>query len=921
MEAAILGIRKRNEENLPAKKRRTDPDVHRFNEGVKPQQKAFDYSDDIDGVTFAEDYGNAKQYLVSRNHDDMYDFVFQHAEDKRNFYEMAREDRLVKCFVDLELYPKNLHDGEELFATMDAIQEEIIRVILDKLAVHGCELDDCLVLHSDGAQKGSRHIIFDAYFPNIRPSLHAFMMQEIEPALQGDLFNDPKSKGNKRGFDATVYTRNRPFRLLGCTKRGAQRWLHILNRSNKPFTPEHRADFMRSLLQEPKPGCTVINYEPPVRNISHIPRAVTASEPKSTVLDSISESHIAAIQKQVEAQVPETKSCKEPNIKQEMHEFFGPSLHFSYAPGSAGRECLHGGTHDSNTLKLFIDLLEGTVRYYCHGTHKKGTPDFITLEPIKTALRLRSAFNDHTQPNKCDEDHLQWRLKQIAFKQAPLQAKVLDHRNAWQRDQQVAKTEYMKKVIPLINQCFAMVHDTKTLVVQRCVSHGIGQTEVISYKYRDLKTMKEQFDWTISLKEYRILDHSPENFKRIEYDVKVAPIVEWLKSERRLTFRERVFNPRPYGTAKCATADQLNMFTGIDYPMTQELTKEEMKEAEDGPLKPFIDHIKYIWSANAPDAFPWVMMFLAITVARPWVKVKVALVLKSLPRAGKGVVMVILEKILGKKYVSLPGSVEDVTVKQFNSQFTEHCLLMGLDEAFWGGSKRTKGLIKKMVTEGYTNVERKFVDGYRSEACWNTIFASNEKHVVNMDIASGKMVALDVSNKWAGVSSDPKAKKEYMEAILDTDVQLLSNYFHSMDFDSWNPYDLPLTHASMDQMIRSLSPEHEFILQILNNPTIAMGHDANVLIDSETVFDGKSLDRGAMYALYCRNSRSRTVSQKMFWKEWKHCIPETEMPNRVVRNRINQPTRCMLLPPIERARDSFRRAVHMPDLKFEKFIF
>ena len=65
------------------------------------------------------------------------------------------------------------------------------------------------------------------------------------------------------------------------------------------------------------------------------------------------------------------------------------------------------------------------------------------------------------------------------------------------------------------------------------------------------------------------------------------------------------------------------------------------------------------------------------------------------------------------------------------------------------------------------------------------------------------MVALGVSNNWAGASTDPKAKKMYMEAILDTDVQLLSNYFHSMDFDSWNPYDLPLAHASMDQMMGS----------------------------------------------------------------------------------------------------------------------
>lgn len=627
-------------------------------------------------------------------------------------------------------------------------------------------------------------------------------------------------------------------------------------------------------------------------------------EPKSTVLDSISQLHIAAIQKQIESQVPETKSCKEPTIKQEVHETFGPFLLFTYAP--------HGETHDSNTLKIFVNLIEGTVKYNC-----------TTLEPIKKALRLRPAFNDHTQSNDIDEDNLVWQLKEIARKQVSVRAKLIKHPDPRKRDQQVAKREFMKKAMPLINKCFAFIKGKRTTVAQRCVSHGLGQKQVVSYEYRDLRTMREQFDWTVTVREFRILDASPENYKRLEYDVTFAPIVEWLTSQEKLTFRKKVFNPRPYGTAKCASADELNLFTGIDYPMTKELTKEEMKEAEDGPLKPFIDHIKHIWCANAPDAFPWVMMFLAFTVARPWIKVMVAIVLKSLPRSGKGVIIAKIKEILGDKYVSLPGTIEDVTEKQFNSQYTANCLLMFLDEAFWGGSRKSKGGIKKLVTEPYTNVEEKFVTGFTTDACWNTIFASNERHVINMDICSGKMVALDVSNKWAGASSDPTAKKKYMDAVRNTDAQLLSNYFHALVDDSWNPSNIPLTHASMDQMLRSLSPEHKFILQVLSDPTTLMGRgrdgvgrDGDVRIDSYEVFDGASVDRRAVYEHYKKSCR-RHVSPKMFWKEWKACIPGTELPPTTVRNEYGNQTRSILLPTLEEARASFRAALHMPDLTFE----
>ena len=83
-------VRKRTEEYLPQKKRRTDLDVRRFYEkaeGMKPQQRAFHYAGTIDGVVFARDFGNAKQYYVARNHEDMYEFIFLHSESECDFYE------------------------------------------------------------------------------------------------------------------------------------------------------------------------------------------------------------------------------------------------------------------------------------------------------------------------------------------------------------------------------------------------------------------------------------------------------------------------------------------------------------------------------------------------------------------------------------------------------------------------------------------------------------------------------------------------------------------------------------------------------------------------------------------------------------------------------------------------------------------
>ena len=135
-----------------------------------------------------------------------------------------------------------------------------------------------------------------------------------------------------------------------------------------------------------------------------------------------------------------------------------------------------------------------------------------------------------------------------------------------------------------------------------------------------------------------------------------------------------------------------------------------------------------------------------------------------------------------------------------------------------------------------------------------------------------------------------------------------------MDFSEWNPYDLPSTKASTDQVLRSLSREHKFILKVLNDPTVLM----DTRIKSRKVFDGLTLDRAAVFAHYQNGSSRDDVSQTMFWKEWKSCIPDTEMPSKTARNRLGKTTRTMILPDLETARASFRNAVYLPDLEFDE---
>ena len=51
----------------------------------------------------------------------------------------------------------------------------------------------------------------------------------------------------------------------------------------------------------------------------------------------------------------------------------------------------------------------------------------------------------------------------------------------------------MKKAMPLLNKCFAMVCGKRTSIEQRSVSYAIGAKPVIEYVSRDPMAIKQQF--------------------------------------------------------------------------------------------------------------------------------------------------------------------------------------------------------------------------------------------------------------------------------------------------------------------------------------------------------------------------------------------------------------------------------------------
>jgi hypothetical protein len=120
---------------------RFTPTFRHFKKLVNGDSPALSYAQSTGGVIIARDLQyfhkqqskivKSKQYYVLPNWTHAYNFVFgRHKIEERDFYEIIPENKPVRLFLDLEIEPDELYEGEELIATTDALEKDVIQVIL-----------------------------------------------------------------------------------------------------------------------------------------------------------------------------------------------------------------------------------------------------------------------------------------------------------------------------------------------------------------------------------------------------------------------------------------------------------------------------------------------------------------------------------------------------------------------------------------------------------------------------------------------------------------------------------------------------------------------------------------------------------------------------------------------------------------------
>ena len=190
----------------------------------------------------------------------------------------------------------------------------------------------------------------------------------------------------------------------------------------------------------------------------------------------------------------------------------------------------------------------------------------------------------------------------------------------------------------------------------------------------------------------------------------------------------------------------------------------------------------------------------------------VAVLIRGARGSGKGIMFRHLGALINPMHY-----VHAATEAHFTGKFNSHlesCLMIFLDEAVWGGNKKSESSLKALITEDQMIVEHKGIPARPGVPNHMRVFmASNEKWAVPAGIGERRFLVLDMNNNKCGDIS-------YFQAI---DNQMRNGGREAMLYDlmRWDCEQVelrkpPVTKGLIEQQVINLEPTQEYWLTILS---------------------------------------------------------------------------------------------------------
>ena len=139
------------------------------------------------------------------------------------------------------------------------------------------------------------------------------------------------------------------------------------------------------------------------------------------------------------------------------------------------------------------------------------------------------------------------------------------------------------------------------------------------------------------------------------------------------------------------------------------------------------DHLRDNVCRGDEEVFQWLLGWMAHRVQKPWEVPQSAVVLIGERGDGKSSVFKIFGRLFGRHYMSVTQPSQ--LLGKFNQHLMDKVLVLA-DEAVWGGSKESEGILKVLISEDKRTIEIKGGAIFDVENCLGVAIASNNDWVV-----------------------------------------------------------------------------------------------------------------------------------------------------------------------------------------------
>ena len=216
--------------------------------------------------------------------------------------------------------------------------------------------------------------------------------------------------------------------------------------------------------------------------------------------------------------------------------------------------------------------------------------------------------------------------------------------------------------------------------------------------------------------------------KRIMVDGKEVELAKlWFKHTKRRQYDQLVFKP-----GKEVPANSYNLWTGFD-----------VEPIFNGGCERILTHIKEVIAGGSQSVYDWIVGWLAQMVQAPHDKPGTALVLQGEQGVGKSLLSEYFGKIFGKHYKSI--SQPRHLGGNFNAHL-QYCVFLNAEEAFWGGDKKSAGILKDLITNKHMAIEKKGVDVTEGENHIHVLMTTNNDWAVPADFGERRFSVVTVSS-------------------------------------------------------------------------------------------------------------------------------------------------------------------------------